>query len=107
MAHPIRADRQAFLLRDFQLSYHPVECVEPIDPATAEAIANNINAYGASLATLNGATWERSIYRWMDGYWLFLVDLTTDDEEVCNLTIHAKLRDASDARLEVQSLHVP
>ncbi|WP_425454941.1 DUF7668 domain-containing protein [Hephaestia caeni] len=50
---------------------------------------------------------ERSVYRWLDGYWLFLVDLTTKDEEVSDLTLHAKLADASDARLEVQSVHVP
>lgn len=81
--------------------------MEPVSPGTAEAIASNINAYGVSLATLNTATLERSIYRWMDGYWLFLVDLTTDDEEVGDLTLHARLNDASDACLEVQSVHVP
>lgn len=97
----------AFLLDDFLLSDHPIDRVQPVSSATAEAIVNNVTAYGATLAALNTATWERSVYRWMDGYWLFLVDLTTDDEEVSDLTLHAKLHDASDARLEIQSVHVP
>lgn len=96
----------AFLLDDFLLSDHAIDRVKPISPATAEAILNNVNTYGAALAALHSATWERSVYRWMDGYWLFLVDLTTDDEEVSDLTLHARLPDAPDARIEVQSVHV-
>lgn len=98
---------EAFLQGDLRLSNSPLNCVESIHPDTAEGIANNLTAYGASLASLNSATWERSVYRWMDGYWLFLVDLTTVDEEVSDLTLHARLRDASEARLEIQSVHVP
>jgi len=97
----------AFLLEDFQLVDHPVDRVKPIDTSTAKSIANNIAAYGAPLARLNPATWERSVYRWMDGYWEFLVDLTTDEEEVSDLSLHARLQDAPEARLEVQSVHVP
>lgn len=98
---------EAFLQGDLRLSNSPLNCVESIHPDTAEGIANNLNAYGAPLSSLNSATWERSVYRWMDGYWLFLVDLTTVDEEVSDLTLHARLRDAPRARLEVQSVHVP
>lgn len=97
----------AFLAKDFHLFDHPIDRVEPIGPSTAKSIAENIAAYGAPLAALNAATWERSIYRWMDGYWTFLVDLTTDEEEVSDLTLHARLDDAPTARLEVQSVHVP
>lgn len=104
---PFRQIVDAFLVGNFQLSDHPIDRVQPISPATAEAIVKNVNAYGAALSALNIATWERSVYRWMDGYWLFLVDLTTDDEEVSDLTLHARLHDTSDARLEVQSVHVP
>jgi hypothetical protein len=75
----------AFLAKDFYLFDHPIDRVEPIGPSTAKSIADNIAAYGAPLAALNAATWERSIYRWMDGYWQFLVDLTTDEEEVSDL----------------------
>lgn len=98
---------EAFLRDDLGLSDHPVSRVASIQPKTVESVANNINAYGAPLASLSPATWERSVYRWMDGYWLFLVDLTTVDEEVSDLTLHARLRDAPEARLEVQSVHVP
>lgn len=69
-----------FLLGDVQLSDHPIDGVEPIKPATAKAIADNVVAYGAPLAILNAATWKRSIYRWMNGYWQFLVDLSTNEE---------------------------
>lgn len=103
---PFQRIVDAFLLDDFQLSDHPIARVARVSPAAAKAIVSNVSAYGASLAALNTATWERSVYRWMDGYWLFLVDLTTKDEDVSDLTLHAKLADASDARLEVQSVHV-
>jgi hypothetical protein len=43
----------------------------------------------------------------MDGYWQFLIDLTTTAEPVSDLVIHARLRDDGLARLEVQSVHVP
>ncbi len=98
---------EAFLRNDLGLSNYPVSHVESIHPKTAEGLANNINAYGAPLASLNTATWERSVYRWMDGYWLFLVDLTTVDEEVSDLTIHARLRGAPWAKLDIMSVHVP
>ncbi|MDR6147829.1 hypothetical protein QE363_003622 [Sphingomonas sp. SORGH_AS870] len=98
---------KAFLRDDVELSDHPVSRVEPVELKTAESIVNNINAYDAPLASLNAATWERSVYRWMDGYWLFLVDLTTVYEKVSDLTLHAQLRDAPEARLEVQSVHIP
>lgn len=97
----------AFLAKDFHLFDHPTDRVEPIRPSTAKSIADNITAYGAPLAELNAATWERSIYRWMGGYWQFLVDLITDEEEVSDLTLHARLDDAPTARLKVQSVHVP
>ncbi len=98
---------EAFLQGNFQLSDHPVTRVKSIAPELAEGIVKNLNAYGAPLAPLSNATWERSVYRWMDGYWLFLVDLTTVDEEVSDLTIHAKLPDTPEARLQIESIHVP
>ncbi|MGC4251603.1 MAG: hypothetical protein QM605_09115 [Sphingobium sp.] len=104
---PFRQIIDAFLMGDFQLSDHPIDRVQPISPATADAIVKNINTYGAAMSALSAATWERSVYRWMDDYWLFLVDLTINDEEVSDLTLHARLHDTSDARLEIQSVHVP
>lgn len=99
---------EAFVARDFQLRDHPVAGVKPIDPDTAERIANNISAYGETLAPLNEQTWERSIYRWMDGYWYMLVDLTTWSEPVSDLALHAKLYEtADDCLLEVEAVYVP
>jgi len=104
---PFEQIANAFMVKDFQLFDHQIDHVEPIDGSTAKSIADNIAAYGVPLAALNTATWDRSVYRWMDGYWQFLVDLTTDQEEVSDLTLHAKLDDAPTARLEVQSVYVP
>ena len=97
----------AFLVGDFQLRDCPVQSVDPVELATAERIASNIAAYGDRLAPLSDATWARSVYRWMDGYWQMLVDLTTQTEPVSDLTLHAKLHDGDDPRLVIDSVHVP
>lgn len=97
----------AFVAGDFQLLDHSIDGVSPIDSARASGIAKNISAYGDSLAPLDDDTWQRSVYRWMDGYWFMLVDLTTSRERVSDLTLHAKLYEAGDHRLEVTSVHVP
>ena len=97
----------AFVAGDFQLRDCPVQSVEPVELATAEHIASNIAAYGDRLVPLNDATWERSVYRWMDGHWQVLVDLTTRTEPVSDLTLHAKIHNGNDYRLEIDSVHVP
>ena len=97
----------AFADGDYALHRHSVEGVAPIPTATAENIADNVRAYGDALAPLDDATWERSVYRWMDGYWQVLVDLTTAGESVSDLTLHAKLYGGDAPRLEVNSVHVP
>lgn len=97
----------SFLLHDYQLASHPVEHVVAIDPSIADNIAWNIEAYGSALAALNPAIWERSVYRWMGGHWLFLVDLTTNDEEVSDLTLHATWYEEPIPCLKVLSVHVP
>jgi hypothetical protein len=98
----------AFVAGDFQLRDHPIAGVRPIDSETAEDIADSISAYGETLAPLNEETWERSIYRWMDGYWQMLVDLTTKSESVSDLTLHAKLYETGDdIALVVEAVYVP
>jgi hypothetical protein len=97
----------AFVAADFELREHQVAGVASVDPGTAKEIAENITAYGERLAPLNDATWDGSVYRWMDGYWLMLVDLTTEAAPVSDLTLHAKLHDAEGAELEIESVHVP
>lgn len=98
----------AFVAGDFELRDHAIVGVRPIDPDTAKQIADNISAYGDTLAPLSEDTWDRSIYRWMDGYWQLLVDLTTISEPVSDLTLHAKLyKVGDDLALVVESAYVP
>ena len=97
----------AFAAGDFRLSQCPIEGVKPVDQATAQRIAKNVAAYGEPLVFLNEATWQRSVYRWMDGYWQVLVDLSTQGERVSDLTLHAKLFEGNDPRIQVYSVHVP
>jgi len=98
---------ETFLAGDFQLRHYPVENVKPAAASIATSISANILAYGDELAALDTATWESSIYRWMDGEWQFLVDLTTNGETVSDLTLHARVIDATRLYLEIQSVHVP
>ena len=98
----------AFIAGDFQLSDHPIAGVRPIESATAKWIADNISAYGDLLAPLNEETWDRSTFRWMEGYWQVLVDLTTRSEPVSDLTLHAKLYETSGGfELVVDAVYVP
>jgi hypothetical protein len=105
----VRLIADAFVAGDFQLSDHRIAGVRPIDPDTAKWIADNISAYGDTLAPLNEATWDRSIYRWMDGYWQMLVDLTTNSEPVSDLALLAKLYETGDDHysLAVEAVYVP
>lgn len=96
----------AFAAGDLQLSGNAIEDVAPVDEASADFFRESARSYGDDLAPLNDATWERSIYRWMDGYWQFLVDLTTEQEPVSDLTLHAKL-DEITGQLQLESVHVP
>ena len=97
----------AFLEQDFELCKRPVAGVEPIDASTAKSIVDNITAYDDVLVPLNPATWERSVYRWMDGYWDFIVDLSTSREPVSDLALHVRLNSTVGSNLEVHSVHVP
>jgi hypothetical protein len=97
----------AFVAGDLGLREHRIDDVAPIDASTAMHIADNINGYGEALAPLNDAVWESSVYRWMDGYWLMLVDLTTIGEPVSDLTLQAELRENESPRLRINSVQVP
>lgn len=92
---------------DFQLCRSNVDGVDPVGQETADLIAANVTAYGDGLAPLDEATWERSIYRWMGGYWQVLVDLSTISEPVSDLTLHAKVYEADCSRLTIDSVHIP
>ena len=97
----------AFVVGDYFLRDHAIRGVREVDPLTAKAIADNVTAYGDKLAPLNPSTWEYAVYRWMGGYWHMLVDLTTEGEDVSDLTLHAKLHDTEPLTVEIVSVHVP
>lgn len=92
---------------DFQVCNSPVVGLEPVDLETANHMIANIAAYGDPLTFLNDATWNRSVYRWMGDYWQVLVDLSTIDEPVSDLTLHVTVYEADCSRLKIESVHVP
>jgi len=96
----------AFAAGDYLLRDHAIPGVREVDPSTAEAIAESVSAYGDRLAPLNSSTWRYAVYRWMGDHWQMLVDLTTDGEDVSDLTLHAKLHDTEPTMLEIESVHV-
>ncbi|MBC9035118.1 hypothetical protein IAG41_22240 [Sphingomonas sp. JC676] len=97
----------AFVAGDYALLDRTIVGVSPINPSTARFIADSVLAYGDSLAPLHPSVWKSAVYRWMDGYWQLLVDLTTTKEQVSDLTLHAKLYDTAGPTLEIESVHVP
>ena len=102
-----RALVDALVDGDFQLSAHRIAGVAPVDERLAGFIAEQISAYGATLAPLNDDIWQRSVYAWDGSNWQFLIDLTTTDEPVSDLVLHARLPDDEEGQIEVWSVHVP
>ena len=99
---------ESFVAGDFQLQGHPIARVKPVTRDTAAWIADNISAYGETLAPLRDETWERSVYRWIGGHWEVVVDLTTTAEPVSDLALHAKLYEAGDDfAVELYGVYVP
>lgn len=96
----------AFATGDFQLRNIKIDGVEPVDESAANFFRESAKAYGEDLAPLDDATWESSIYLWMDGYWEFLIDLSTEQAPVSDLSLHAKLNETS-GQLHLWSVHVP
>jgi hypothetical protein len=97
---------EAFVDGDYGLLRSPVRGVDPVEPDVAKSISAYVLAYGDPLVPLDPETWLRSVYMWMDGYWAFLVDLSTTGAKVSDLTLHARLYHGSPLRLEIQSVHV-
>ena len=96
----------AFAHGDFQLRANPIVDVAPIDPTTAEHFAANVSKYGEGLDPLDDRTWGWSVYRWMDGYWQFAVDLTTQSVPVSDLTLHARVyENAGGYRVVVEGVY--
>ena len=51
--------------------------------------------------------WAQRVAVDLNGDWQVLVDLSTHGEPVSDLTLHAKIFEGNDPRLEVYSVHVP
>ncbi|MFN4097919.1 MAG: hypothetical protein ACK4GG_14245 [Sphingomonas sp.] len=96
----------AFVAGDYSLRAAGIAGVELIDADTVEYIEECIAAYGDSLAPLDPAVWERSCYGWQGDHWEMLVDLTTQHQQVSDLTLHASVR-LDPLRVAVRSVHVP
>jgi hypothetical protein len=113
--HPVPEDMRprfqeliaAFVAGDFQLSRHALDGVAPIDANSARLFRERIVAYGDNLASLSDEVWQRSAYRWMEGHWDFVIDLSTNQQPVSDLALHAKLFGGPRGRIEVWSIHVP
>ena len=59
------------------------------------------------MASHRATTWERSVYRWIGGYWQVPVKLSTKSEPVSALTLHAKIHEEDYSRQTIDSGHVP
>ena len=92
---------------DFSLSSLKIEGVDLVDDDLARHMSDCVAAYGDQLVTLDRATWERSCYRHEDDHWIALVDLTTRNEAVSDLTLHARIDLDPSLRIRIQSVHVP
>lgn len=79
-----------------------------VDPADADRIYENIDAYGEKLARLHEESWDTSICRWMTTYWYILIDLFTVDEGASDLVLVVNGHEVERSyRFDVQSVHVP
>lgn len=98
---------EAFAAGDYSLARHAVASVVKPDPEIARSIADNILSYGDKLTTLSPSNWHRSVYIWTGHYWEMLVDLSTEREEVSDLTLHAMLYDTKPPMLKIHLVYVP
>ena len=96
----------AFMHGDYELREFPIDGVVPVDRDTARFIEASIKTYGDVLAPLDPAVWDRSCYGRTAGHCWVLVDLTTEHEQVSDLTLHADVR-LDPLHIAVRSVHVP
>ena len=107
LRHTFAQVADAFANGDFSLASRPIAHVDPIDGDTARHIRACVDAYGAQLVTLDDVTWARSCYRFYDGHWIALIDLSTSEEAVSDLTLHARIDSEPKLRIRIESVHVP
>jgi len=97
----------AWVAGDYQLQSLRLDEVELLDRDLADGIVINIQEYGAELASLHPDVWQRSCYSRQEGRWQAIIDLTTKEETVSDLAMHADLFLDPELRIKVWSVHVP
>lgn len=112
--HPVPSEWRSKLreiadaLNDGNFNLHGLECVEPLDEATAAGIARNIDAYGCSLTALPDESWDTSVCQWQLAYWEVLVDLFTVEEGRSDLVLHVNVfEEAGSFVFKVHFVYVP
>lgn len=96
---------KSFVNGDYHLDRVPF--VSRLRPSLADLVKENISAYGDELVLLPEASWETSVYLWMNGYWQVVVDLFVLNKGRSDLGLFVKVREDGDQyTFEVTSVHV-
>lgn len=83
--------------------------IEPITEEDMASFSTYIGRYGeGDLISLPQKTWETSVYRWMKGYWIVLVDLFLEGDIRSDMVLFVTILEHGQSyRFRVDSLHVP
>ena len=85
-----------YIVCDIPSESHPGVSLEAIDNDSLSISRANMEAYPAQFGPLSCASWDSSVYIWMQDHWDILIDLTTRDGKVSDLVLHASAREAGD-----------
>jgi hypothetical protein len=95
-------------LRNRNYSLVGLADVDALDEATAAGVAENIEGYGATLASLSEESWDTSVCQWLASFWEVLVDLCTVEEGVSDLVLHVNVFEQADGfAFKVHFVYVP
>ena len=97
----------AFAAGDFRLKSVKLPEVVPIESDLAADFAANVSDYGEQLITLHPEVWDRACYSFQRTHWDAIIDLSTRNEQVSDLAMHARIRTTPDLQIEIWSIHVP
>jgi hypothetical protein len=98
---------KAFVEKDYELK-RGVNGVDPIPVHRAVMIANNIEAYGAQLTSLQEGSWNTSVMQWMINFWEVLIDLNTLEEGASDLALSVRVyEEGLSYRFKVYLVYVP
>lgn len=98
---------EAFKEGDFTLTRN-ILGVRPISEKDAQSIAENIQDYGAQLASLPEEAWHTSVCQWMGGYWDVMIDLHTVEEGRSDLILSARVyEEDSTYFFDIHLVYVP